>query len=38
MQHLHSSTGEGDVENEAKTENLLQLRTKKPDVGSLAEG
>ncbi len=37
MQHLHSITGEGDVENEAKTENLLQLRTKKLDVGSLAE-
>ena len=37
MQHLHSSTGEGDVENEATTEDLLQLRTKKLDVGSLAE-
>ena len=37
MQHLHSSTGEGDVENEATIEDLLQLRTKKPDVGSLAE-
>ena len=35
MQHLHSSTGEGDVENEAATEDLLQLRTKKLDVGSL---
>jgi hypothetical protein len=35
MQHLHSSIREGDVENEATTEDLLQLRTKKPDVGSL---
>ena len=25
-QHLHSSTGEGDVENETKTENLLQRK------------
>jgi len=31
------STGEGDVENEAATQDLLQLRTKKLDVGSLAE-
>ena len=37
MQHLHSITGEGDVENEATTQDLLQRRTKKPDVGSLAE-
>ena len=37
MQHLHSITGEGDVENEAATQDLLQLRTKKLDVGSLAE-
>ncbi len=37
MQHLHSGTGEGDVENEAATQDLLQLRTKKLDVGSLAE-
>ncbi len=37
MQHLHSSTGEGDVENEAASEDLLQRRTKKLDVGSLAE-
>jgi hypothetical protein len=37
MQHLHSSTREGDVENEATTKDLLQLRTKKLDVGSLAE-
>jgi len=37
MQHLHSSLGEGDVENEATTQDLLQLRTKKLDVGSLAE-
>jgi hypothetical protein len=37
MQHLHSSTREGDVENEATTEDLLQRRAKKPDVGSLAE-
>jgi len=28
---------EEDVENEAATEDLLQLRTKKLDVGSLAE-
>jgi hypothetical protein len=37
MQHLHSSTREGDVENEATTQDLLQRRTKKLDVGSLAE-
>ena len=37
MQHLHSSTREGDVENEATTEDLLQRRTKKLDVGLLAE-
>ncbi len=36
MQHLHSSTREEDVENEATTQDLLQLRTKKLDVGSLA--
>ena len=29
MQHLHSSTREGDVENEATTQDLLQRRTKK---------
>ena len=33
MQHLHSSTREGGVENEAATQDLVQLRTKKPDVG-----
>ena len=38
MQHLHSSTGEGGVENEAATQDLLQLKTKKLDVGSLAGG
>jgi hypothetical protein len=37
MQHLHSHYREEDVENEAATEDLLQLRTKKLDVGSLAE-
>jgi hypothetical protein len=37
MQHLHSSPREGDVENEATTEDLLQRRAKKLDVGSLAE-
>ncbi len=37
MQHLDSHYREGGVENEAATENLLQLRTKKLDVGSLAE-
>ena len=37
MQHLHSSTREGGVENEAATKDLLQHRTKEPDLGSLAE-
>jgi len=37
MQHLHSSPRDGDVENEATTEDLLQRRAKKLDVGSLAE-
>ena len=32
MQHLHSITREGDVENETTTQDLLQLRTKKLDV------
>jgi hypothetical protein len=37
MQHLHASTGEGDVENEAAAKDLLQPGTKKLDVGPLAE-
>ena len=37
MQHLHSSTGEGGVENEAKTEDLLLRCTEGIDVGSLAK-
>jgi hypothetical protein len=35
MQHLFSKHREGDVENEAKTEDLLLRYTAIPDVGSL---
>ena len=34
MQHLNSDYREGGVDNEAATQDLLQLRTKKLDVGS----
>jgi hypothetical protein len=37
MQRLDSKYREEDVADEAKTEDLLQRRTKKLDVGSLAE-
>jgi hypothetical protein len=36
-QHLISNYREGDVENEAATEDLLHRRAKIIDVGSLAE-
>jgi hypothetical protein len=38
LQHLISSDGEEDVENETETEDLLHRRTKGIDVGSLAKG
>jgi len=38
MQHLDSKNRDEDVADEAKTKDLLQRRTKKLDVGSLAEG
>ena len=38
MQHLHSSTGDEDVENEAATQDLLQRRAKKLDVGVVSAG
>ncbi len=37
MQHLDSEYREEDVADEAESEDLLQRRTKKLDVGSLAE-
>ncbi len=37
MQHLNSSYRDEDVENEAKTENLLLRYTEGIDVGSVAE-
>jgi hypothetical protein len=37
MQHLDSEYREEDVADEAASEDLLQRRTKKLDVGSLAE-
>jgi hypothetical protein len=36
MQHLSSNYRAEDVADEAKTEDLLQLRAEEPDVGSLA--
>lgn len=38
MQHLNSNIREKDVDNEAKTENLLFRFAGGIDVGSLAEG
>ena len=38
MQHLISNYSEGDVENEAATEDLLYRNRQVVDVGSLAEG
>ena len=37
MQHLDSKYREEDVADEAKSEDLLQRRAEKLDVGSLAE-
>ena len=37
MQHLNSNYRVGDVEHEAKTEDLLLRSTEGIDVGSLAE-
>ena len=37
MQHLDSEYREEDVADEAESEDLLQRRTKKLDVGLLAE-